>query len=94
MAKIILNVAKRFRRSHVRIIKLSLSFKEDLISRHKGKVHLSNMIDQTIDAVQKLQILEKEWPNILYEIIRDTLVDYTEMNLYMKRCSKILEVDK
>lgn len=52
------------------------------------------MIDQTIDAVQKLQILEKEWPNILYEIIRDTLVDYTEMNLYMKRCSKILEVDK
>ncbi|XP_043277631.1 leucine-rich repeat-containing protein 49 [Venturia canescens] len=67
---------------------------EDLISRHKGKVHLSNMIDQTIDAVQKLQILEQEWPNILYEIIRDTLIDYNEMNLYMKNCSKILEVDK
>ena len=68
--------------------------KEDLISRHKGKVHLSNMIDQTIDAIQKLQILENEWPNILYEIIRDTLNDYTEMDLYMKRCSKTLEGDK
>lgn len=68
-----------------------LFFKEDLISRHKGKVHLSLMIDQTIDAVQKLQMLETEWPNILRDIIRDTLIDYTEMDLYMKRCSNTLQ---
>ncbi|XP_063982328.1 leucine-rich repeat-containing protein 49-like isoform X1 [Diachasmimorpha longicaudata] len=67
---------------------------EDLIARHKGKVHLSNLIDQTLDAIQKLQILEREWPNILNELIRTTLNDYSQMNLYMKRCSKILEGDK
>lgn len=49
------------------------------------------MIDQTIDAVQKLQMLETEWPNILRDIIRDTLIDYTEMDLYMKRCSNTLQ---
>ncbi|KAH0534507.1 leucine-rich repeat-containing protein 49 [Cotesia glomerata] len=67
---------------------------DDLILRHKGKIHLSNYIDQTVDAIQKLQSLEKEWPNILYEIIRTTLTDYSQMNLYMKKRSKILEGDK
>ncbi|KAK0161119.1 hypothetical protein PV327_009631 [Microctonus hyperodae] len=67
---------------------------EDLISRHKGKVHLSNLIDRTIDAIQKLQLLDREWPNILCEIIRTTLIDYSEINLYMKRCNKLLENHK
>ncbi|XP_012285384.1 leucine-rich repeat-containing protein 49 [Orussus abietinus] len=67
---------------------------EDLIWRHKGKVHLSSLIDVTIDAIEKLQILEKEWPSILHEIVRDTLVDYTDMNAYMKRCISMLDMDK
>lgn len=69
-------------------------FQEDLISRHKGKVHLSNLIDQTIDAIEKLQLLEREWPNILKEIIQTTLNDYSQINLYMKRYNKILEDGK
>ncbi|XP_053595998.1 leucine-rich repeat-containing protein 49 [Microplitis demolitor] len=67
---------------------------DDLILRHKGKLHLSNYIDKTVDAIQKLQSLEEEWPNILNEIIKITLTDYSEMNLYMKKRSKILESDK
>ncbi|XP_024939948.1 leucine-rich repeat-containing protein 49 isoform X2 [Cephus cinctus] len=67
---------------------------EDLIWRHKGKVHLSNLIDVTVDAIQKLQILEREWPSILFELLCDTLLDYSEMNSYMKRCSAMLESDK
>ncbi|XP_014472267.1 PREDICTED: leucine-rich repeat-containing protein 49 isoform X1 [Dinoponera quadriceps] len=67
---------------------------EDLIWRHKGKVHLLNLISLTVSAIQKLQILEKQWPSVLYEIIHNTLSDFSEMDAYMKRCSKTLESDK
>ncbi|XP_076166259.1 uncharacterized protein LOC143146134 [Ptiloglossa arizonensis] len=67
---------------------------EDLIWRHKGKVHLLNLINITVDAIQKLQLLENKWPNILREIIHTTLSDFSEMDLYMKRCSESLENDK
>lgn len=52
------------------------------------------MIDVTIDAVHKLQMLENEWPNILKEIVSDTLIDYSDMNSYMKRCMSKLNGDK
>ncbi|EFN81037.1 Leucine-rich repeat-containing protein 49 [Harpegnathos saltator] len=67
---------------------------EDLIWRHKGKVHLLNLISLTVNAIQKLQILEKQWPCVLHEIIYNTLSDFSEMDVYMKRCSKTLEIDK
>ncbi|XP_011688014.1 PREDICTED: leucine-rich repeat-containing protein 49 isoform X1 [Wasmannia auropunctata] len=67
---------------------------EDLIWRHKGKVHLLNLINLTINAIRKLQILEKQWPCVLYEIIHNTLSDFSEMDVYMKRCSKTLESNK
>ncbi|XP_054011337.1 leucine-rich repeat-containing protein 49 [Hylaeus anthracinus] len=67
---------------------------EDLIWRHKGKVHLLNLINRTVDAIQKLQLLENKWPNILCEIIHTTLSDFSEMDEYMKRCSETLKSDK
>ncbi|KOX77104.1 Leucine-rich repeat-containing protein 49 [Melipona quadrifasciata] len=67
---------------------------EDLIWRHRGKIHLLNLINLTVDAIQKLQLLESIWPSILYEIIHTTLFDFSEMDAYMKRCSKTLETDK
>ncbi|XP_029169643.1 leucine-rich repeat-containing protein 49-like [Nylanderia fulva] len=67
---------------------------EDLIWRHKGKMHLLNLINLTINAIQKLQVLEKQWPCILYEIVYNTLSDFSEMDVYMKRCSKKLESNK
>ncbi|XP_078034953.1 uncharacterized protein LOC144468991 isoform X2 [Augochlora pura] len=67
---------------------------EDLIWRHRGKVHLLSLINLTVDAIQKLQLLENKWPSILCEIIHTTLSDFSEMDAYMKRCSKTLESDK
>ncbi|CAK9813867.1 Leucine-rich repeat-containing protein 49 [Anthophora quadrimaculata] len=67
---------------------------EDLIWRHRGKTHFLNLINLTVDAIQKLQLLENKWPTILYEIIHTTLSDFSEMETYMKRCSKTLENDK
>ncbi|KAJ8670284.1 hypothetical protein QAD02_001543 [Eretmocerus hayati] len=64
---------------------------DDLIWRHKGKIHLSRSIDSTVDAIQKLQILDEEWPKILYELVHKTLTDYSDMSGYMKRLSKELE---
>ncbi|XP_033321177.1 uncharacterized protein LOC117217588 isoform X2 [Megalopta genalis] len=67
---------------------------EDLIWRHRGKVHLLSLINLTVDAIQKLQLLENKWPSILCEIIHTTLSDFSEMDTYMKRCSETLESDK
>lgn len=67
---------------------------EDLIWRHKGKIHLLKLINLTVSAIEKLQALEKQWSCILYEIISNTLSDFSEMDLYMKRCNKTLENNK
>ncbi|KAL0100098.1 hypothetical protein PUN28_019513 [Cardiocondyla obscurior] len=67
---------------------------EDLIWRHKGKVHLLNLINRTVNAIHKLQVLEKQWSYVLYEIVYNTLSDFSEMDVYMKRCSKTLENNK
>ncbi|KYQ49264.1 Leucine-rich repeat-containing protein 49 [Trachymyrmex zeteki] len=67
---------------------------EDLIWRHKGKVHLLNLINFTINAIRKLQILEKQWPCVLYEIVSNTLSDFSEIDMYMKHRSKMLESNK
>ncbi|XP_076226127.1 uncharacterized protein LOC116431698 isoform X3 [Nomia melanderi] len=67
---------------------------EDLIWRHRGKLHLLSLINLTVDAIQKLQLLENKWPSILCDIIHTTLYDFSEMDAYMKRCSETLESDK
>ncbi|XP_017891797.2 leucine-rich repeat-containing protein 49 [Ceratina calcarata] len=67
---------------------------EDLIWRHRGKLHLLELINLTVDAIHKLQLLEDTWPSILYDIIHTTLLDFSEMDTYMKHCSETLEGDK
>lgn len=64
---------------------------DDVVWRHKGRVHLSYMIELTCSAVDKLQVLESEWPTILNQLIRDTLVDYSQLDTYMKRCMQELQ---
>ena len=51
------------------------------------------MIDHTVDAIEKLQILEKEWPTVLNELVYNTLFDYSNMESYMKRHIKELDKD-
>ncbi|XP_069672642.1 leucine-rich repeat-containing protein 49 [Periplaneta americana] len=65
---------------------------EDMMWRHKGRAHLSSLIDVACAAVEKLRLLEKEWPSILSELVQDTLVDYSHLDSYMKKCMHGLRV--
>lgn len=64
---------------------------DDLLYRHKGRIYLSHIIDLTAAAIEKLKILDSEWPSILNQIIRDTLVDYSHLESYMKNCIQQLQ---
>jgi leucine-rich repeat-containing protein 49 len=61
-------------------------FQEDVMWWHKGKSHLSSLIEVACAAVEKLRLLEKEWPAILSELVQETLVDYFHLDSYMKKC--------
>lgn len=57
---------------------------DELVVRRKGKVYFSNMMENTVNAVEKLQKLDFLWPNILLEMIRNTLIDYSQIDLYVR----------
>ena len=57
---------------------------DELIVRRKGKVYFSCMMENTVNAVEKLQKLEYLFPNILLEMIRNTLIDYSQIDLYVR----------
>lgn len=50
----------------------------------RGKRHLRSMMVQTCDAVEKLQRLETLWPAMLMEFIRNTLLDYAQLDVYVR----------
>ncbi|XP_014253661.1 leucine-rich repeat-containing protein 49 isoform X2 [Cimex lectularius] len=54
--------------------------------REKGRIHLQKIISSTLTTVLKLKQLNVEWSSILREIVRDTLVDYSHFDSYMKQC--------
>lgn len=57
---------------------------DELLIRRRGKVYFSSMMENTVNAVEKLQKLEYLWPSILLEMIRNTLIDYSQIELYIK----------
>jgi leucine-rich repeat-containing protein 49 len=57
---------------------------DELTVRRKGKMYFSSMMENTVNAVEKLQKLEYLWPNILLEMIRNTLIDYSQIDLYVR----------
>lgn len=59
--------------------------------RQKARFYISGLLDETCNAVNKLRILEREWPSILQEIVCNTLVDYSQLDRYMKE--KIQELE-
>lgn len=52
--------------------------------QQRGKRHLRAMMVNTCDAVEKLQQLEQLWPGMLMEIIRNTLLDYAQLDVYVR----------
>ncbi|KAF5270238.1 hypothetical protein FQA39_LY08452 [Lamprigera yunnana] len=65
---------------------------DDLQVRQKAKAHLGSMLDETCNAVVKLRQLDDEWPTILHDTVRNILIDYTQMDMYMK--NKLQELKK
>ncbi|XP_050540565.1 leucine-rich repeat-containing protein 49 isoform X2 [Daktulosphaira vitifoliae] len=58
---------------------------DECIWRHKGLTHFNSLINTTCFAMAKLIFLEYEWPHILKEIVQNTLVDYSQLEDYMKK---------
>lgn len=63
----------------------SFLFQDDLALRQKAKQHLSMLLEETTNAVNKLKILDRDWPKILHEFVQNTLIDYSQLDLYTKR---------
>lgn len=57
---------------------------EEAVVRRKGKLLFGHMMENTVNAVEKLQKLEFLWPTILLEMIRNTLIDYSQIDLYVR----------
>lgn len=54
-------------------------------------MQLGSLIEMAVSAVAKLRMLETEWPSVLQELVRDTLVDYSHLHAYMKKCMANLQ---
>ena len=55
-----------------------------LTTRERGKIHFTLMMENTCNAVEKLHKLEQIWPTILLSIIRNTLLDYSQLDVYIR----------
>ncbi|CAH0550353.1 unnamed protein product [Brassicogethes aeneus] len=58
---------------------------EDHQLRQKAKQHISFLLDDMNGAALKLKQLEPAWPDILHEFVRNTLLDYSQLEMYMKK---------
>lgn len=52
--------------------------------RMKGQQCFSKMMETTCNAVEKLHHLKVLWPNMLSEMVRNTLIDYSQFETYGK----------
>ncbi|EAA01243.5 AGAP002013-PA [Anopheles gambiae str. PEST] len=57
---------------------------DDTAMRAKGRAYFGRMLENTCNAVEKLQRLETMWPVLLLEMIRNTLIDYSQIDVYVK----------
>ncbi|XP_059621850.1 uncharacterized protein LOC132265283 [Phlebotomus argentipes] len=60
------------------------SFQEETAVRQKGRLYFSIMMENTCNAVEKLHKLEQVWPVMLVDMIRGTLIDYSQIENYVK----------
>ncbi|GAB0090671.1 leucine-rich repeat-containing protein 49 [Sergentomyia squamirostris] len=60
------------------------SFQEETAVRQKGRLYFSIMMENTCNAVEKLHKLERVWPVMLVDMIRSTLIDYSQIENYVR----------
>ncbi|XP_017771668.1 PREDICTED: leucine-rich repeat-containing protein 49 [Nicrophorus vespilloides] len=66
------------------------SVQDEQIQRQKAHTYISKLLDEVCNSAKKLRMLDENWPKILHEIVRNTLLDYSNLDLYKKR--KLLEL--
>lgn len=65
---------------------------DDLVMRQKSRQHISGLLEDMTNAMNKLRILDQEWPQIMHGFVQNTLLDYSQLDMYMKQ--KIQELTK
>lgn len=58
---------------------------EDVLMRQKAKAHIEGLLEEMSNSVNKLRLLELEWPGIMHEFVRNALLDYSQLDMYMKK---------
>lgn len=61
--------------------------------RYRGRSSLATMMENTYNAVEKLQKLETLWPAILLDLIKNTLKDYSQMDAYIRNIIADINVE-
>ncbi|XP_063242496.1 leucine-rich repeat-containing protein 49 [Bacillus rossius redtenbacheri] len=64
---------------------------EDVMWRRRGRIYFGRLLEVVCAAVEKLRLLEDQWQSILLELITETLVDYSHLDSYMKKCMAALK---
>nr|XP_023022327.1 leucine-rich repeat-containing protein 49 [Leptinotarsa decemlineata] len=65
---------------------------EDALMRQKAKQYITSLLEEMASAMNKLVVLDQEWPTLLHDFVQNTLLDYSQLDLYMKQ--KIQELNK
>lgn len=60
------------------------SSQSEIDIRHRGRNHFTVMMGNTYNAVEKLHRLETLWPTMLLEMIKNTLLDYSQIDVYVR----------
>ncbi|XP_068148514.1 uncharacterized protein [Drosophila tropicalis] len=53
-------------------------------TRDRGRQHFALLLENTCNAVEKLHKLETLWPSMLLDIVRNTLLDYAQLDVYLR----------
>ncbi|XP_049314018.1 uncharacterized protein LOC105232816 [Bactrocera dorsalis] len=54
-----------------------------LSMRERGRLHFATMLENTVNAVEKVHMLETLWPSMLLDIVRNALLDYSHLDEYL-----------
>ncbi|KAL1514064.1 hypothetical protein ABEB36_003387 [Hypothenemus hampei] len=65
---------------------------DDLVMRQKARQRISSLFEDMINAMNKLKVLDNEWPQIMHDFVQNALLDYSQLDMYMKQ--KIQELNK
>lgn len=62
--------------------------------RQQGQLYFRCLMENTCNAVEKLHNLETMWPTMLVELIRNTLLDYAQLDVYVRNMLADLSASK